>query len=74
MPLAGQCLGGGGEGKGGKHVGLSRVGSKRNVEWLMEHVRDPKSHTPSSRMPGYGEDRISAKDLRSLGEYLASLK
>jgi hypothetical protein len=40
----------------------------------MDHVRDPKATAPTSRMPGFGEDRISAKDLRSLAEYLASLK
>ena len=42
-------------------------------EWISEHIRDPKSHKPDSRMPGYAS-KIQAQDLRSLAEYLASLK
>jgi hypothetical protein len=44
-------------------VSLAGVGSRRSLDYLREHV-------PTSRMPGYGEDRISDKDLRAL----ASLK
>jgi cbb3-type cytochrome oxidase cytochrome c subunit len=44
-----------------------------SVEWLMEHVRNPKAHKPDSRMPPY-VGKIGDADLRALGEYLASLK
>jgi len=57
-----------------RQVSLAGVGSRRSLDYLREHVRDPKSHVPTSRVPGYGEDRVSAKDLRALAEYLASLK
>ena len=39
----------------------------------MQHIRDPKSHTPDSRMPPF-EGKIEEDDLRALAEYLASLK
>jgi mono/diheme cytochrome c family protein len=55
---------------------LAHVGSKpdRTAQWLADHVRDPKSHNPGSRMPSFGPDKISDPDLAALGEYLASLK
>ena len=58
-----------------KGPNLSRVGAApdHTVEWLSDHIRDPKSHKPQSRMPGYA-GKIQDQDLRSLAEYLASLK
>jgi mono/diheme cytochrome c family protein len=55
---------------------LAHVGAKpdRTAQWLADHVRDPKSHNPRSRMPSFGPDKISDADLAALGEYLASLK
>jgi mono/diheme cytochrome c family protein len=52
------------------------VGSKpgRTAQWLADHVRDPKSHNPRSRMPAFGEDKISETDLAALVDYLANLK
>jgi mono/diheme cytochrome c family protein len=64
-------------GRGGRNRGpdLAHVGQDpaHTVAWLMEHVRDPKSHKPESRMPSF-EGKISEDDLRALAEYLASLK
>jgi mono/diheme cytochrome c family protein len=62
--------------KGPRGPSLARVGADANhtVEWLTEQIRDPRSHRPASRMPPYGEDKISREDLRSLAQYLASLK
>jgi mono/diheme cytochrome c family protein len=70
----GGFAGGGGQ-KKGRGPDLSRVGANptHTVEWLSDHVRNPRSHRPQSRMPGY-EEKISREDLRSLAEYLASLK
>jgi mono/diheme cytochrome c family protein len=72
-------LGPGGLGPGGRGPGgpsLAHVGSKpgRTAEWIAEHVRNPKAHNPRSRMPAFGEEKISEGDLAALGEYLASLK
>lgn len=66
---------GGGMKKRGPGPDLSRVGANpsHTVEWISEHVRNPRSHRANSRMPGY-EEKISREDLRSLAEYLASLK
>jgi mono/diheme cytochrome c family protein len=61
--------------KGSNGPNLSRVGAdpRHTVEWLSEHIRNPKSHRPNSRMPRY-EEKINPEDLRSLAEYLSSLK
>jgi cytochrome c553 len=60
---------------GGRSRGpdLTHVGGKRTADWLSDHIRDPKSHNPTSRMPPY-EAKIQGQDLRDLAEYLASLK
>jgi mono/diheme cytochrome c family protein len=54
---------------------LSRVGAdpRHTVDWLSEHIKDPQTHRPGSSMPGYA-GRIQPNDMRSLAEYLASLK
>ena len=53
---------------------LTKVGAKRDKEWIIAHVRNPQSHNPMSRMPATGPDRLSDKDAGILGEYLAGLK
>jgi len=55
---------------------LARVGADpgHTVEWLIAQIRDPKSHNRESRMPAYDESRISNDDLKSLAEFLESLK
>lgn len=62
--------------KGPRGPNLARIGadSSHTVDWVSEQIRNPRSHRPGSRMPPYGEDKISREDLRSLAEYLASLK
>src|SRR5262249_59402116 len=52
---------GGGKGKG-RQVSLAGVGSRRSMDYLTEHVRNPKAHTPGSPLPGYGENRTPNKD------------
>jgi len=60
-------------GRGGPD--LTRAGSdpRHTAAWIIEHVKNPKSHNPGSSMPGF-EGRISDSDLAALGEYLAGLK
>jgi cbb3-type cytochrome oxidase cytochrome c subunit len=52
---------------------LATVGAKRNRDWLQEHIRNPKAHTPDSRMPAF-DGKIADADLVALVDYLASLK
>jgi mono/diheme cytochrome c family protein len=63
----------GGGRRGGRGPNLSRVGAKRTADWLLDHMRNPTVHNPNSKMPSF-EGKISEDDLRSLAEYLASLK
>jgi mono/diheme cytochrome c family protein len=67
---------GGGFKKGNRGPNLTRVGADpaHTTEWLSQQIRNPRSHRPNPRMPPYPEDKISSDDLRSLTEYLASLK
>src|SRR6266508_438358 len=36
-----------------KGPNLSKVGSERSVEWLADHVKNPQSHEPGSKMPEF---------------------
>jgi mono/diheme cytochrome c family protein len=58
----------------GKAPNLARVGAQHPADWIAVHVRDPKTHKAQSRMPAYPETKISDADLKTLSEYLASLK
>jgi mono/diheme cytochrome c family protein len=62
-------------GKRGRGPDLTKVGADptHTVAWLMDHIRDPKSHRPESRMPRFA-GRIDDDDLRALATYLASLQ
>jgi mono/diheme cytochrome c family protein len=54
---------------------LGKVGAEpeHTIEWFIEHVQNPKAHKADSRMPSF-EGKIREADLRTLAEYLASLK
>lgn len=64
----------GGQG-GRKAPELTKVGAEatHTADWLIAHVKDPKTHNPGSRMPAY-QGKINDTDLKALGAYLASLK
>jgi mono/diheme cytochrome c family protein len=66
---------GGKKGRGGKGPNLATVGGdpKHTKAWLTEHINDPKSHHPQSGMPKFA-GRIKDDDMKSLVDYLASLK
>ena len=55
---------------------LTHVGNdaSHTVDWIMQHIRNPQAHKPQSRMPAFGPEKINDEDLKSLAEYLASLK
>src|SRR5579864_7039012 len=63
----------GGPKKMRKGPDLSKVGGKREREWIIEHVRNPKGHNEKSRMPPYDATKISDDDMKLLADYLASL-
>jgi mono/diheme cytochrome c family protein len=64
-----------GSGRKGKGPDLSHVGSEpgRTAEWLAEHIRDPKSHKPTSTMPGFA-GKLDDQQIKTLADYLAGLK
>ncbi len=66
----------GGTGRGPNAPGLSKVGAEpeHTPKWLADHIRDPKSHRSTSRMPAYGADKIGDADLEKLAAYLAAQK
>ena len=55
---------------------LTKVGAEpeRTKQWLADHVRNPKSHKPQSRMPANGPEKISEGDLSALADYLVGRK
>ena len=56
----------------GKAPSLAHVGAKHSADCIAEHVRNPKAH--SGKMRAYPESEIANDDLKTLSEYLASLK
>ncbi|MBI3864808.1 MAG: cytochrome c [Planctomycetia bacterium] len=59
----------------GRAPDLSKVGAdpEHTVEWLIAFIRNPRATKPDGRMPPF-EGKISDDDLKSLAEFLASLK
>jgi cbb3-type cytochrome oxidase cytochrome c subunit len=74
-PVAGAPAGKGGMMGRSQAPDLGKVGKdpEHTVEWLMAYVRNPKSEKPDAKMPPF-EGKVNDGDLRSLAEYLASLK
>jgi mono/diheme cytochrome c family protein len=60
-------------GKKRKGPNLSKVGATRSKEWLADHVKNPTTHKPGSTMPPF-EQKLSADDIKSVSEFMASLK
>jgi mono/diheme cytochrome c family protein len=54
---------------------LSKVAAdpEHTAEWLAEHVRDPRSHRPDSRMPRFG-GKLSDDEIRAVAGYMTGLK
>lgn len=50
---------------------LSRVGDRRNADWLIRHFKDPQAVSPGSIMPRF---HLSDADLHNLTAYMLSLK
>ncbi len=52
---------------------LAKVGATRTPEWLADHIKNPKSHKPDSKMPEFAS-KLSADELKSVTDFLAGLK
>lgn len=52
---------------------LAKVGSAHTRDWIAEHVKNPKSHKPESKMPEFAA-KLNAEELKSVTDYLAGLK
>ena len=58
----------------GKGRDLTKAGASHDKAWIADHIRNAKKHNAYSQMPPYPEDKLNAKDLDTLAEYLAELK
>jgi nitric oxide reductase subunit C len=62
-------------GEGGKMASnggpLDGVGAKRDEAWLKAYIADPKSKTPTSKMPKL---KVSSQDLDDVVAFLLTLK
>ena len=60
------------KGEGGDEApDLTKVGSRRDADWLTKHFEDPRSITRHSFMPDY---KLTAEQIKALTEYMLSLK
>ena len=61
-------------GKIGGTVGpdLSKVGGRRDSQWILTQLKDPKSHNPNTQMPAYPQ--LSDSELQALAGFMSSLK
>jgi mono/diheme cytochrome c family protein len=63
----------GGPGFKGPDLGKFGGDAAHTLEWTSEHIRNPKSHKPESRMPAFA-DKLKAEEIKKLAEYLLTLK
>ncbi|HJT78677.1 MAG TPA: c-type cytochrome [Gemmataceae bacterium] len=75
-PAPGGPPGSGGGMMGPRGPDLGKVAQKpdRTLDWFMKYVRKPQAVDPKARMPAFGEQKIKDDDLRTLAEYLTTLK
>jgi cbb3-type cytochrome oxidase cytochrome c subunit len=57
----------------GRGPALTNIGTKRTRDWIIQHVRNPKTHNPQSRMRAF-DGVLNEHDLEALADYLVSLK
>lgn len=51
---------------------LSRVGTKRDTQWLSKLIKNPKSINPTTQMPAYPQ--LSEDEVQALVSFLTGLK
>jgi mono/diheme cytochrome c family protein len=61
------------KGRGGASgPNLTIVGSRRTREYIIEQIKNPKSHNPNTEMPSFSE--MPEQDINDLADYLSHLK
>jgi mono/diheme cytochrome c family protein len=61
------------DGKGGSSgPNLTYVGSKRSREYIVQQIKDPKSHNPNTDMPSFRSD-LSEQEINAIADYLSGL-
>jgi len=51
---------------------LTKVGSRRDKEWIEDQIKNPKSHNPNSIMPSFAA--LPRENIEDLADYLSGLK
>lgn len=72
----GGAEGGGPKGKGGwgnPDLGKVAADPAHTPEWLAEHVRNPRAHSPGSKMPEFAS-KLSDEEIKSVVDYMTKLK
>lgn len=60
-------------GKGGASgPNLTYIGSKRSREYIIDQIKNPRSHNANSDMPSFGN--MPVQDINDLADYLSGLK
>ncbi len=59
----------------GKGPDLSHVAAEpeHTTDWIAAHVRNPKAHEPTSKMPAF-ETKLKPEEIKLVAEYLSTLK
>ena len=57
---------------GGVGPDLTRVGSRRTREYIIQQIKEPQSHKPDSAMPSF--KHLSEQDLNAVADYLSTRK
>lgn len=61
-------------GKGGSSgPNLTYVGGKRSRDYIVQQIKDPKSHNPNTDMPSF-RDKLTDQEISDLADYLSDLK
>lgn len=59
------------KGKGGETgPDLTGVSAGRSAKWIMDQIRNPRSHNPDARMPGF--NHLSIIEVYAIARYLNS--
>lgn len=62
------------DGKGGSSgPNLTYVGGKRSRDYIVQQIKDPKSHNPNTDMPSF-RDKLTDQEISDLADYLSGLK
>ncbi|MBI4531950.1 MAG: cytochrome b N-terminal domain-containing protein [Candidatus Latescibacteria bacterium] len=52
---------------------LSQVGARREEEWIVDQIRNSRSHNPGSVMPIYGE-KLTTEEIEAVAEFLSTCR